>query len=177
MKPVKLIVPMVAILLSALLLMCVATGLSGLRRKNAAQEQRETMEFLLPGSKTFTAEDENDDTIRAVWRGETGRVIETVVNGYAGEILLLVGVDDAGRVTGVTVRDLIETRGLGGEALHNMDFLRQFLGTNGNAEVGVNVDALAGATVTSRAIARGVNAAAGYVTGVDTSSGATEWGG
>ena len=41
----------------------------------------------------------------------------------------------------------------------------------------VDVDAITGATVTSKAIVRCVNSAVGYVTGADISSGATSWGG
>jgi len=36
---------------------------------------------------------------------------------------------------------------------------------------------LSGATVTSKAIVRSVNSAVAVVTGVDTNSGATSWGG
>ena len=70
-----------------------------------------------------------------------------------------------------------ETYGLGGKALKDWEFLAQFLRTEGDAEVGTNVDALTGATVTSKAVARSVNSAVGFVTGADTSSGATSWGG
>ena len=38
-------------------------------------------------------------------------------------------------------------------------------------------DAITGATVTSKAVTRSVNAAIAYVTGADTDSGATSWGG
>ena len=75
------------------------------------------------------------------------------------------------------VRDLQETPGLGRKALTEEVFLAQFLNTDGTAAVGENIDALTGATVTSKAIARGVNSAVGYVTGTDTVSGATVWGG
>ena len=47
----------------------------------------------------------------------------------------------------------------------------------GDAEVGNNVDAITGATVTSKAVTRAVNTAVGYVTGADTTSSATTWGG
>ena len=40
-----------------------------------------------------------------------------------------------------------------------------------------DVDALTGATVTSKAIAKAVNSASAYVTGADVDSGATQWGG
>ena len=52
-----------------------------------------------------------------------------------------------------------------------------FLRTEGDAEVGTNVDAITGATVTSKAVARCVNSAVGYVTGADAVSAATTWGG
>ena len=70
-----------------------------------------------------------------------------------------------------------ETYGLGFEALTDAEFLAQFLGTEGDAEVGENIDAITGATVTSKAITRSVNAAVAFVTGSDSSSGATSWGG
>ena len=43
--------------------------------------------------------------------------------------------------------------------------------------IGENMDAITGATVTSRAVANAVNSASAFVTGADVSSGATEWGG
>lgn len=39
------------------------------------------------------------------------------------------------------------------------------------------IDAMSGATVTSKAVVRAVNSAAAFVTGADVSSSATEWGG
>lgn len=90
---------------------------------------------------------------------------------------MLVGVYNDGSVSGLVVRELRETRGLGGRALTDTKFLSQFLNTRGDASVGDNVDALTGATVTSRAIARGVNSASAFVTGADGSSSATTWGG
>ena len=70
-----------------------------------------------------------------------------------------------------------ETFGLGRNALTDIDFLVQFVGISGEAEVGGGVDAITGATVTSRAVARGVSSACAYVTGADVSTSATEWGG
>ena len=70
-----------------------------------------------------------------------------------------------------------ETYGLGAEALSDWEFLAQFLRTEGDAQIGEGIDAITGATVTSKAIARSVNSAVGFVTGADTSSSATSWGG
>ena len=70
-----------------------------------------------------------------------------------------------------------ETFGLGAEALSDWKFLSQFLRTEGDATVGENIDAISGATVTSKAITRSVNSAVAFVTGSDVDSGATSWGG
>ena len=110
-------------------------------------------------------------------KGENGFVVEAVTRGYADELTMLVGVSNDGSVTGLVVKDLHETMGLGGNALTDREFLAQFLRTGGDAEVGGNVDALTGATVTSKAVARCVNSAVAVVTGADAGSSATSWGG
>ena len=106
-----------------------------------------------------------------------GYAVFAVPHGYAGDIAMLVGVSNDGLVTGMQVQQMQETYGLGAQALTDYKFLVQFLNTDGSAEIGTNVDALTGATVTSKAIARGVNSAVAFVTGADTSSSATSWGG
>ena len=167
-----------AIVLSALALFGLRNALASTAATNRIAEQQAMMAALLPDSESFTPENYNgeDENITALWRGETGYIVETTVSGYAGEIRLWVGVSDRGRVTGLVVRDMAETLGLGREALTDVDYLSQYLDTNGNAAVGENVDAITGATVTSRAITRAVNSAAGFVTGADVGTSATEWG-
>lgn len=196
-KPV--LMPVLTILAAAILLFAVAFGLSGVTAANAQADHIRLLKTLLPGSTEFTAEPYSgeDSTIRSVHKGDGGFVIETVTYGYAGEITVLVGVNNDGKVTGLVVDDLSETFGLGREALTDVDFLKQFLNSSGTFAVAthgadafsgatgtetaegdtVDVDALTGATVTSKAIVRCVNAAIGYVTGADTESAATSWGG
>ena len=154
-------------------------GLQKTASKNAQEAHLQLMQTLLPGSKTFVIEPYTgeDANIRSVHKGENGFVIETATRGYADEIILLIGVSNEGKVTGLVIKDMHETLGLGFEALTDWEFLAQFLGSQGDAEVGTNVDAITGATVTSKAIARCVNSAVGYVTGADADSGATSWGG
>ncbi len=174
-----LLLPILTIALAALILFGVALGLNGTAAENAQAEHLQLMQTLLPGSESFALEpyDGEDANIRSVHKGENGFVIETVTAGYAGDITMYVGVSNEGRVTGLVVRELSETFGLGANALTDHVFLSQFLNTAGEAEVGTNVDAITGATVTSKAITRSVNSAVAYVTGADTSSGATSWGG
>lgn len=168
-----------SILLAALLLFALSFGLQEISAANAQREQLHIMQALLPGSENFTAEPYSgeDAIIRSVYKGETGFVIETATQGYVDEIRLLIGVSSKGTVTGLVVREMHETISLGSNALTDWQFLAQFLNSKGDAEVGTNVDALTGATVTSKAIARCVNSAVGYVTGADAQSSATSWGG
>ena len=168
-----------AIVVAAAVLLVARLALGGVIQSRSAAEAQAMMETILPGSTTFQSEaySGEDENITAVWAGETGYVVETVVDGYAGEIRVWTGVDTSGRVTGLVVRDMSETWGLGREALTDTRWLGQFVQTNGNAEVGANVDAITGATVTSKAVAKAVNSAAAFVTGADVSTGATEWGG
>ena len=171
--------PLLTIVLAAALLFGLSFGLKAVAETNAQAEHQRLLQTLLPGSENFLVEPYagEDVNIRSVHKGETGFVIETATNGYAGEIVMLVGVHNDGYVTGLVIRRMEETPGLGGKALTDWQLLSQFLKTQGDAEVGTNVDAVTGATVTSKAIARCVNSAVGYVTGADADSGATSWGG
>ena len=171
--------PIIAIAAVALILFGAVRGLSGIAAANENKEMNEMMAAILPGSTTFTGEeyDGEDTAIQAVYKGENGFVIQTAAYGYAGDVVVMVGVSNEGTVQGIVVRDLSETYGLGANALTDTAFLSQYLETSGDAEVGNNIDAITGATVTSKAVTRAVNSAVAYVTGADTTSSATTWGG
>lgn len=197
-KPVLL--PILAIVTAAVVLLAASFGLNSIAAQKAQEDHVWLMQTLLPDSKEFTLEPYSgeDANIRSVHKAENGFVIETVTYGYAGEITMFIGVNNDGKVTGLVVRDLSETFGLGREALTDHVFLKQFLNSSGSFEVvtaapdafsgatgeaieaegdTVGVDALTGATVTSKAIVRAVNSAVAYVTGADAASAATTWGG
>lgn len=194
--------PIAALVLAAVVLFAVSAGVQGMARRNAQQAHLELLKTLLPGSETFTVEPYagEDANIRSVHKGENGFVIETATYGYAGEITMLIGVSNDGKVTGLVVREAHETNGLGNNALTDHEFLAQFLNSAGTFEVAtagadafsgatgeaeaapadgesVAIDALTGATVTSKAVVRCVNSAVSYVTGADATTEATSWGG
>ncbi|MBQ3231778.1 MAG: FMN-binding protein, partial [Clostridia bacterium] len=137
------------------------------------------MRLLLPGSENFVHEPYlgNDEAVLSVHKAENGFVVETMHEGYNGKIVMMVGVNNDGRVTGLVVRDMNETLSLGMNALYDHEFLSQFLNTSGDSKVGETVDAITGATVTSKTIQKCVSSAVAVVTGADTSSTATTWGG
>ena len=189
------------IVLTAVVLLGVTLAVSGIAEQNVQAAHLNDLKTLLPGSENFTVEpyDGEDANIRSVHKAENGFVIETVTYGYAGEITMLIGVNNDGRVTGLVVQEMHETFGLGAQALTDHVFLAQFLNTAGGIAIGtpdgeadafsgataeetdtetsVYVDGISGATVTSKAIVRCVNSAAAYVTGADAASEATSWGG
>ena len=190
--------PISVIAIATAVLFAVSSGLAGVEKANMAKARLEKMQTLLPGSTEFTEEayTGEDTNIRSVHKAENGYVIETSVYGYAGDITMLIGVNNAGRVTGMVVTDMAETFGLGANALSDHEFLAQFLTQNTSvaietgsgtdafssatgtteAEDSVYVDGITGATVTSKAIARSINSAIAFVTGADVESGATsEW--
>lgn len=176
----KIVAPILAIVIAVVVLFGGKAVLSGTAEKNVEIARNKIMLALLPGSTSFAPEEfdaAENTAIKSVYKAENGYVIESTAYGYNGDIVLMVGVSNEGKVTGVVVKDLQETRGLGADALTDVPFLAQYLLTGGDAEVGTNVDALTGATVSSKAVTKAVNSAVAYVTGADTSSAATEWGG
>ena len=175
----KIWMPIAALVLAAVVLLGAYNLTLSLRLENQQKELQEKMQTLLPGSTTFQEEPYTgeDTNIAFIYKGETGYVIATETAGYAGPIRMLIGVSNDGYVTGLQVRQMEETFGLGAEALSDWEFLAQFLGTEGDAAVGENIDAITGATVTSKAVVRCVNSAIAFVTGADTVTEATSWGG
>ena len=181
------LLPLVAICLLAAMLLAVFNLITkGPIEENAARAAAETRTRLLASASTFEqVELEEGSAMDSCYEGfdaegnSVGYVVETTVGGYGGEIVVTVGMDSENVITGINVggENFSETAGLGAQALTNWKFLIQFLNSSETFEIGSNVDALTGATVTSKAVARSVNSAIAYVTGADTSSGATSWGG
>jgi len=104
----------------------------------------------------------SDGQITGIYKaGDAGYVVQVTVSGSQGMIDMVVGVDKSGTATGVSIVSMKETAGLGDKA-KEPDFRAQFVGTTGSASVnkdGGEIVALTGATVTSRAVTKGVNAA------------------
>ena len=100
---------------------------------------------------------------------EMGYVAEVTTNGFGGAISMVVGVGLDGYVTGVSVVDHGETQGVGSKVVGNQAVLDQFTGLTGEVTVktGDNkFDGISGATVSSKAVTAGVNAALSVVSGL-----------
>ena len=103
---------------------------------------------------------------------ELGCVLSvTNPNGYGGDIVISLGFDKNGKITGMTVTSMSETAGLGAKCQDEV-FQAQFSGltsfpiafVKGGGKTAENeIDALSGATVTTKAITGSVNYAADFV--------------
>lgn len=95
----------------------------------------------------------------------TGYVFSTSAKGYGGDIDVMVGIDLKGTVKGISILSISETAGLGMNA-KNESFLNQYIEKTGKLSVIKNgtpkeneIQALTGATITSKAVTDAVNIA------------------
>jgi electron transport complex protein RnfG len=103
-----------------------------------------------------------------------GYCVTAEPSGFGGKITLIVGVDLQGTVKKVLISNMTETPGLGTKA-QDAGFLSQYewktAGIQVNGKSDNKIDAITGATVTSKAVTSGVNAALSAVTQYQTVKG------
>ena len=130
-----------------------------------AQKTQDAIELVLPGGGEEIDFPETA-LVSTVYGSDTGYAIEVTPGGFDNTITMMVGVDKAGNVLGISIIKHTETAGLGAVAAAGTPageaFRAQFVGASGSVSVtkdGGTMDAITGATITSRAICVGVNAA------------------
>ena len=132
-----------------------------------AEKTQAAVEKVLPGGgellDSFT-----DETgfVQAVYASESGYAVQVAPTGFNGPIVMMVGVDRDGNVLGIDVISNTETAGLGAvagaDSMKGQLFRDQFIGTSGSLAVkndGGAIDSITSATISSRAVVAGVNAA------------------
>ena len=131
-----------------------------------AQKTQEAIELVLPGGGELVSDIPAVDLVSKVYASETGYAIEVTPGGFDNTITMMVGVDTEGKVLGISIIKHTETAGLGAVAAAGTPageaFRNEFVGATGSVSVskdGGEVEAITGATITSRAVCVGVNAA------------------
>ena len=131
-----------------------------------AQKTQEAIEQVLPGGGSALDSFPETDLVSQVYASDSGYAVEVAPSGFDNTISMMVGVDTEGKVLGVSVISHSETAGLGAVAADNTpkgsEFRERFVGQSGTVAVtkdGGQIDALTGATITSRAVCAGVTAA------------------
>ena len=148
-----------------------------------AENTRIAMSAVAPEGSEFGDKMDISDTVAAAASAQGGKIVEMypMTNGGAdagyvvkvsasgsqGTITMMVGVDANKAITGISVISHSETSGIGTKVVGNepnsagVPVLDQFVGMSGSGSlvVGKNVIAVSGATVSTKGITMGANAA------------------
>lgn len=146
----------------ALLLSIVNTATADVIEKRTKADEVAALKVVMPSADDFESVDLDGFTAyNAVENGEKiGVCIKTSAVGYGGDITVIVGIKD-GKVEGVSITDMDETPGLGARASEE-SYISQYKGKSGKLAVskdGGKIEAISGATITSRAVTDAVNKA------------------
>lgn len=145
-------------------------GVNAITAPKIAQIQAEKIqaavsEVLPGGGEELESFLDDTGTVQKVYASQAGYAVQVAPAGFAGNITMMVGIVD-GKVSGISVISHTETAGLGAVAAADTAageaFRQQFAGQNSVLSVskdGGTIDAITGATITSRAVTAGVNAA------------------
>ena len=155
--------------ISALLLAVANNVTAPIIAENNRIKTEKSMEAVLPGADAFEkVEIEAPNVVEAyiAKSGDavTGACVVTEANGYGGAVKVITGVDTDGKVTGVDILEHGETPGLGANAT-KPEFKSQFegktmnIGVSRGSALGNEINAMSGATITSKAVTESVNAA------------------
>ena len=131
-----------------------------------AQKTQDAIEAVLPGGGEELTDFPAVALVSKVYGSDTGYAVEVTPGGFDNTITMMVGVDNDGKVLGISIIKHTETAGLGAVAAAGTPageaFRGSFVGQSGSVAVtkdGGQIDAITGATITSRAVCAGVNAA------------------
>jgi len=173
----KMIIVLTAVMvLSGLALAMTYSGLSPRIEANRAAALSRSLEAVFADAVgegaqlEFEELDADGPTVyRATGAGSIlGYAVRVETQGYGGTITLLVGLsEDLETIIGIEVVEHVETPGLGGE-ITTGEFQRQFAGLDADEPVSYvknvepdpdanEIQAISGATITSRAVTSGIN--------------------
>ncbi|EQK41830.1 electron transport complex, RnfABCDGE type, G subunit [[Clostridium] bifermentans ATCC 638] len=137
------------------------------------QANNESRQEVLKAAEEFSeVKDVKGDLIEEVYQGTkggevVGYTIKTTPKGYGGKVEVMVGISNDGKISGVKIGNHSETPGLGSKSA-DPSFKDQYNGKStktplnivkGNASNENDIVAISGATITSKAVTAGVNAA------------------
>ena len=126
------------------------------------EEQQKAMASIFGSSSVTVTElgDPSGDSFYAVRQGEEllGYCVQVVTAGFGGDMTLMVGFRADQTLVGVQILSHSETPGLGAR-VSDASYLGQYAGKSGTLTLGENVDAISGATISSRVVLAGVKEA------------------
>ncbi|MBQ2825622.1 MAG: FMN-binding protein [Clostridia bacterium] len=132
----------------------------------AANKQKDTDIAIKELFPTCTASTEEETVHGAPINGvykvmekdtHIGYAVGVIASGFGGDIEMLVGIGHGGVVNGVKIISMSETPNVGSR-VNDSEYLSGYKGLSGELVIGQDVDAISGATVSSKAVLAGVNA-------------------
>ena len=131
----------------------------------ARSEEEKALAALLPEADRFEKKDIEEIEYYSGYKKDRliGYCVKAVGNGYGGFFHMIVAIGRDGIIKGIEILDHQETPGLGSkikEIRQGEDapwFLRQFKGKDGRKIQLKDIDAITGATISSRAVTDTVN--------------------
>lgn len=158
--------------IAALLLAVVNNKTAPLIAQNQEKKQTQSMQTVMPQADSFEklsnlppdSQIQDAYTAKDAAGNPAGICVIVESLGYGGPIQMAVGIDSGHKITGVDLISLSETPGLGANATKD-SFKSQYTGKTtgiGVVKSGASeneINAMSGATITSKAVTEGVNAA------------------
>lgn len=173
----RLTLTLLAISIIVAAILALVNGITAPIIERATEEKtQQAIAQVLPGGYDTQLTEFSDPSglVSRVFAGAQGYALEVTPIGFDNTITMMVGVDKEGKVLGISIISHTESAGLGAVAAANntagQAFRAQFAGLSGQVQVskdGGTVDAITNATITSRAICDGVNAALACVDALD----------
>lgn len=124
-------------------------------------------EFQMVDDLNMEENEDIEEVYEAFKSGDSiAYIIKSVTSGYGGDITQLIGIDKDGTIIGVRVVSQDETPGLG-DRITGDDFIDKFTGKSTANQLQVvksaggddTIESISGATISSEAAVKGVNAA------------------
>lgn len=166
-------IPYLKIVLCLFLICSVCAALLGLTytltEAPIAENERQAIQRSLTSvfgegmvfESTAVPQGQNAEAVYLAKNGEgltVGYGIRVLSRGFSDDIDIIVGFDTAGQIVRVQILALSETAGVG-SLINEPDYLSQYEGKSGQLTLKQDIDAISGATKSSRALIDGVNLA------------------
>lgn len=126
--------------------------------------QENARKELLPDADGFTrVEGIEVANVSDVYTADNGvgAVITSSAKGYGGDVVVMTAITPDGTIRQIKVTEQAETKGIGSKVAGDSSYWTRYEGLSAAAplELNVDVDALTGATISSRALKNAVNSA------------------
>lgn len=168
-KAPNMILKLTFILFAVSAVTSLVLGLTNLLTKDKIAEQSRiatanAYNEVLPAESYEAVEFDSEayPTVNNVYKaGDAGYIVDMSFSGAQSTVTAAVGIDLSGIVTGVAIIDHAETVGLGAKAVEPV-YRDQYIGALDHVALtknGGTIEAISGATITSRAVTDAVNTA------------------